>query len=804
MRLTVFSFLTAATCAFAAAAQTDASAHSFSLQDDGVSLQGNPGGLAFVRGLELDVLNHGYFDDRQGDSYALLFTGGAGPLSLGAGWDFWRSQTAVSLGGALRLGELGLGAVHRWFYLVDGTRVSSWDFGALWRPFSFLSLGAAALQANRPSSQPRSWQLSVGVRPLEDLIELAGDFRYMECAYSAPPCGLDSGNVLLTGKVNIVRGIRLLGQVGFLTGGAHTQLVGLELDLPHVGASFAPRATPNAGNEYFWRARFSTERWPAAPHLPGKHAVMIDLDKALKRPTPGPLALVIPFSARDPLSQTVAALRRLALDPAYDAVVFKASNLPIGLGKAEELQEAIRVLQAMDKKVIFYLESAGDLEYSVASSADRIYAAPEAVLLVNGFSASTLFAGAGLDKLGVKAEFFRVGAYKNAPDLFTRSSMSGEQREVQGSLLDDTYGRYLKRVAANRHLDESKLKDLLDKGILKPTEAVEAGLLDGLLYPDQLDEETGKLLGGKVTLEKSSVEEPTERETRWGSRPRIVVVRVEGDILRGEGQRDPFGAVRIAGSEPIARRIRRAADDRDVAAIVVRIDSPGGDGNASDLIWRELVRARKEKKKPVIASMGDVAASGGYYVAAGADEIWAEPSTITGSIGVFVGHFDAEELLGKLGLNLTTVKRGASADLFSVSRDLTDAERQTLQSWVDGFYDQFLDRVAEGRRLAKPEVDAIARGRVWTGAQAQVRKLVDHLGGLEGAIAAAKERAELSGDVEIDDEINARADLDQFAPGLSALSGFPASLAPRALRALHLLGEPGTLRASLPFDLEIH
>src|SRR5260221_3126673 len=204
LRLPVFSFLPAATCAFAAAAQTDDSAHSFSLQDDGVSLQGNPGGLAFVRGLELDVLNHGYFDDRQGDSYALLFTGGAGPLSLGAGWDFWRSQTAVSLGGALRLGELGLGAVHRWFYLVDGTRVSSWDFGALWRPFSFLSLGAAALQANRPSSQPRSWQLSVGVRPLEDLIELAGDFRYMECAYSAPPCGLDSGNVLLTGKVNIV------------------------------------------------------------------------------------------------------------------------------------------------------------------------------------------------------------------------------------------------------------------------------------------------------------------------------------------------------------------------------------------------------------------------------------------------------------------------------------------------------------------------------------------------------------------------------------------------------------------------
>jgi protease-4 len=260
--------------------------------------------------------------------------------------------------------------------------------------------------------------------------------------------------------------------------------------------------------------------------------------------------------------------------------------------------------------------------------------------------------------------------------------------------------------------------------------------------------------------------------------------------------------VRIAASEPIARRIRRAADDSAVKAIVVRIDSPGGDGTASDLIWRELVRARKEKKKPVIASMGDVAASGGYYVAAGAEEIWAEPSTITGSIGVFIGHFDAQELYGKLGLTLTTMKRGESADIFSTARDLTDLERGNLQSWVESFYDQFIDRVAEARGLSREQVDAVAQGRVWTGAQALERRLVDHLGSFEDAIRSAKRRAGLPEDarVDLEDEIDAEVDLQDFAAP-SGLSSLP--MTRRALRALQLLGEPGTVRAALPYDLEV-
>src|SRR2546425_999784 len=560
----------------------EAPGQSFALQDDGTSLGGNPAGLGFIGGLEVDFLHNGFYRDRSGDANALYLAAGAGLLAMGLGFDWMNRQLCApacllppdaaptsyrrtSVGGALRLGELSLGAIHRGF---SGLDLSSWDFGLLARPARWLSVGAGLLDANRPAALPRRWVVSAGLRPLREQVDLAADLRWSECTNASvgAPCGFDHRDLIFTAQ-----------------------------------------------------------------------------------------ALVLGATARDPLAETLAALRRMARNPSTKAVVLRTGGMPLGLARAEELRAGIEDLRASGKKVLFYLESGGDLEYSVALSADRIYAAPQAVLLVNGFAATALFAAAGLDKLGVKAEFFRVGAYKNAPDLFTRTGMSGEQREVESSLLDDLYGRYVKRISDARHLDESKVKSLLDEGILKPGEAVQAGLIDGLVYPDQLEEEAGKVLGAKVILGKVGTEEPALREVRWGGRARIAVVRVEGNIVRGEGGRDPFAVVRLAGSDGIVSRIRRAADDPAVSAIVVRIDSPGGDGTASDLIWRELVRARKEKKKPVIASMGDVAASGGYYVAAGADTIFAEPATITGSIGAFIGHFDASVLLGKLGLNLITL-----------------------------------------------------------------------------------------------------------------------------------------------------
>ncbi len=811
-------------------------ARSFALDDSNTSLTGNPGGLAFGTGLSLGFTHEeGLSGKSPGHGNGLYLSGNLGPAALGFGAEWIQYGASctyanpcprrLSYGLGLRLAEaLGFGVTYHTFSdasNLDVDRLSSVDLGLLARFNRYLTGGLAVLDVNAPNSGlqllPRRYVLSLGARPLGEVATLGIDALVRSCVdttFTGPkPCGLGHPDLFLTLDARIVTGVHFVGQVGAFDSstGPLTFQAGLQIDLGRATLRAAPRFREDGSPRGGFRVALSSAGGPSFAPIHPRRAVEIDLGKLLERPTPGPLDLLFGQRKEDPLARVLSLLKRLGKDPGVRAVAFKLDNLPFGMARAEELRNGIEELRTAGKKLLFYLESGGDLEYYVASTADRVFAAPQAVLAVNGFSATAFFAAAGLDKLGVKAEFFRVGAYKNAPDLFTRSEMSSEQREAEGALLDDLFGRYFRALIEKRHLEPAKLKALLDQGLVKPKEAVDAGLLDGLIYPDQLEEEVGKLVGAKVSLEKASLEAPSVRDHGWGSLPRIVVIRVEGDILRGEGKKAPFGAVEVAGSDSIARRIRAAADDSDVAAIVVRIESPGGDGNASDLIWRELVRARKEKKKPVVASMGDVAASGGYYVAAGADEILAEPSTVTGSIGVFVGHFDAEELLGKLGVATTTMNRGASADLFSPTRDLTFAERKMFQSWVDNFYQDFLERVAEGRNMSKDEVDKVGRGRIWTGAQALERRLVDRLGGLEDAIASAKRRAglRLDDNVRIDDEERGEVDLQDLTlqssltPIKALQASLPGKVFQEAARALVIFGEPGTVRARLPFDLEV-
>jgi protease-4 len=793
---------------------------SFALTDDATALARNPAGLGFAPGVLLEYANErGYRDGLPRADGAYLSLGGwAGAIGVSLEWLHAGSECTpvtpcsrrFTVGGALRGRFLSVGGAHHGFSSsesADLDQLGSWDIGALARPLRWLSLGYTAVDVNAPrlgaARLPRRHVAAVAVRPLRERLTLAADATFRSCTADGRPCGAGHPDWVFTGEARLVQGVQLIGQVGLSDGGTFSGQVGLQLDLARFGGRSAA-SFPGAGatGSQLTVLRLSSTKYPAL-RIPWGRAVELDLDSALRRPTSGVVGVLLGETHRDPLALTMEELHRLACDPDVKAVVLRSGGLPLGGGRSDELRSGIEELRAAGKKVAFYLESAGDLDYSVASAADRVYAAPQAVLAVNGFSATALFAGAGLDKLGVKAEFVRVGAYKTAPDVFTRRDMSSEQREVVNALLDDVFGRYVRRVTQARHLDEEKFRRLLDRGLQTPQEAQAQGLVDGLVYRDQLEEEVGKLAGGHVAFEQVGTQPPSVRSPRWTPPPTVAVVRVEGDIARGEGGADLLGLVEVAGSESIARRIHRLADDPSVKAIVVRIDSPGGDGSASELIWRELQRARKEKGKPVVASMGDVAASGGYYVAVAADEIYAEPSTVTGSIGVFVGKFDLEELYRELGLKLVTNKRGKSADLFSTARALTDEERRTLQGWVEAFYGQFVDRVAEGRRLPRQRVDELGRGRVWTGQQALERGLVDKMGGLRDAIDAAKVRAGLPPDepVSLDDEGKLEV---SFLPAFQLLPGSLRPLSARALRALSLLGEPGTLRAVLPFDLEVN
>ncbi len=372
-------------------------------------------------------------------------------------------------------------------------------------------------------------------------------------------------------------------------------------------------------------------------------------------------------------------------------------------------------------------------------------------------------------------------------------------------MLTDVFDRLVADLSAARQLPAERVRALVDQGLFTAEEARDAGLLDEVLWPDELEAWGRRVAGRRLHQRARYRPEPERAAQRWGRPPVIEVVRVEGIIAGGRSRREPLGGAAVAGAESVGAAIRRAAEDGDVKAIVLRIESGGGDGLASDLIWREVVRAR-QRGKPVIASMGDLAASGGYLVAAGADVIVASPSTITGSIGVFAAKPDLSGLLGKLSVHREPYTRGENAQLTSLAKPWTAAERQVLERQIAAFYELFLRRVAEGRRLRRDEVEAVAGGRPWTGRQALERRLVDRLGTLADAVALARTRAGLAPDdvVEVRRSGVEATGLERLATGVvAALAPEPplarAGGASPELSALLLLAELGPVLA-LPED----
>jgi protease IV len=449
----------------------------------------------------------------------------------------------------------------------------------------------------------------------------------------------------------------------------------------------------------------------------------------------------------------VETLRAAKRDPRIKSVVLRPSALELPFwGKLQELRDAVTDFRASGKAVIAFLESGGDREYYLASAANRVYLLPTSQLDLTGVASYELFLRGTLDKVGVHADFIAVGEYKSAPNQLTETGFTPAHREMAESLNREMYDQLVRGIAEARRKTEPEVRALLDDGPFLAEAAVRAGLVDDLAYDDQLDDKASELRQDGRELKRIDGADYGRgaRGSLRGRGGKVAVIYAVGTIVSGASVYDPLNGA-LLGSDTLVEEIRRVRDDRSVDAVVLRIDSPGGSSTASDVIWRELMITRQQNpSRPLVVSMSDLAASGGYYIAMPGQMIVAQPGTLTGSIGVYGGKMVLQGTMEKIGAGTATVKDGANADIYSPFSRFSDPQRQRLQNYMDAFYRTFVQRVADGRKKTFAEIDAVARGRVWTGRQARDRGLVDRLGGLDTAIAAAKELAGIPANQDVD------------------------------------------------------
>jgi protease IV len=475
-----------------------------------------------------------------------------------------------------------------------------------------------------------------------------------------------------------------------------------------------------------------------------------------------PLAIVASGGRPLVLRETVAAIHRAAEDPRVSGLIARVQIPAAPAGPVQELREAISAFSDVKPSLAWAETYPGTLSYYLASAFGEVWMQPSGTVGLVGFAAHALFLRGALDKAGVEAQVVARGEYKSAANLFTQDSYTDAHREADTRLVDSLHSQVWQAVAESRKLDVAEVDALADRAPLLRDDAVAGKLIDRIGFRDEAYTHIAELVGAdtddpekepprlylaryaRATAHRPGL--PTPKVPGRKSKPTIAVVTVAGLIVSGRGGPRALPLVaNSSGGDTIAAGLREAAADDDVAAVVIRVDSPGGSVNGSETIWREVTRVRGQGK-PVVASMGAVAASGGYYVSMGADTIVANPGTITGSIGVMTRKLIARGLKDRLGIGSDAVRSNANADAWSIDAPFTPEQHAQVEAEVDLAYDDFVRRVAEGRNLSVDAVEAVARGRVWTGADALERGLVDELGGLRTAIRRAKILAGLDAD----------------------------------------------------------
>ena len=449
----------------------------------------------------------------------------------------------------------------------------------------------------------------------------------------------------------------------------------------------------------------------------------------------------------------VESLRKAKIDKRIKGVLLapRALDSPFW-AKVQELRDALVDFRTSGKPVYAFLEYGGDREYYLATAADRIFLLPTATLDLTGVATYEVFLRGTLDWIGTFPDLLHIGDYKTAVNVFTEKTYTPAHKEMSTSLNHDQFQQLVRAISDGRRKTEAEVRAAIDQGPLLPEEALRLGLVDDLAYEDELDDLV-QTVGEPGKLRLTETDEYSD--VTWDSlgvtrRSKIAVLNAVGAIMHGRSGYDPINGP-VLGSDSIVEYIREIRGDRSIRAIVLRIDSPGGASTASDVIWRELMITKNdEHKRPLIVSMGDLAASGGYYIAMAGDVLVAQPGTLTGSIGIYSGKYVTGGSFDKLGANIEAVSEGKNAEIYSPDKRFTPEQRAKVIESMQAFYDQFVEKVAEARHTSPEKIDQIAQGRVWTGQQAKQVGLVDELGGLMEAVAVAKQRAQIAADEDVE------------------------------------------------------
>jgi protease-4 len=694
----------------------------------------------------------------------------AGATSLALGWGPSRA--------------LGVGAVVRFLTGREAglTGVVTLDLAATWRPSPTLALSLLARDSSGPDragpvggTLPRSFVLAAGLRP----------FGTEALTLDASAALDDRGRIAARGALGVA--VPSLGQVLCAVEADRLGRVDQALTLAAalrvqwdtlsvVAGAAAPAdlaGIPGA----VWSARVE-----GAPRRPGLPRSRYALEVALRG-----------LDERSMIATTLR-LERALYDDRVAGVLLRLDGSGLGLAWAQEIRLLVAALEAAGKPVVCHLEAGTGAEFYACAGASRVLVDPGGGVRLVGPSSTVVLLGDLLRAAGVRADFVRVGPFKSAAEQLLNRRASGPARVDRDALYDDVYRRFVDDLAGDLRIDRAAVTAVIDAGPYLAEEAVRAGLVSGAADAADLDDALREVTGASLPRVRSSW---SDARSAWSTPRRVGVVVVDGDIVDGKNIDVPGIGLRLSGSQTVVEAIDALAADASVRAIVVRIDSPGGSSLASDQIWRAIRRARR--RKPVLASLGAIAASGGYYVASATQEIWADPATITGSIGIYYGKVDLAPLAERLGVGIESFGRGRRSGAESVYRPFTPDERAVLAEKVRHLYRLFLRRVAEGRGMDVATVDALARGRVYSGDAARRHGLVDRLGGLASAVARARELTRLPVDAEVIVVPRRPSSLADFL--LGGLFGSAAALDPTNVASAHVAAgevDPTGDRPALP------